>query len=79
MGHFRVPRSLTFRTRLRTKPFFFISKQAPWLLIKGFALSLALKQRLGTMAYCARHVMICILPAQLPDIPAAMTQGNTNR
>ena len=69
MGHFRVPKSLTFRTRLRTKPFFFYIK----------ALSLALKQRLGTMAYCARHVMICNLPAQLPDTPAAMTQGNTNR
>ena len=79
MGHFRVPRSLTFRTRLRTKPFFFISKQEPWLLIKGFALSFALKQRLGTMSDYAPYVMICILPAQLPDIPAAMTQGNTNR
>ena len=45
LGHFRVPKTLTFKTRLRGQP----------LCENGFPLGLTLKQRLratGKLAYC---------------------------
>ena len=46
MGHFRVPKTLTFETGLREQPFLF-HENKNHIQINGFAISLALKQRLG--------------------------------
>ena len=49
IGHFRVPKILTFRTRLSATPFLWKRVLFAWnhFHINGLALSLALKQRLG--------------------------------
>ena len=55
IGHFQIPRTFTFKTRLRAKPLSFVMKmshlranETSILQICGFALRLALKQRLET-------------------------------
>ena len=49
IGHFQVPKILTFRARLSAKPFLWKWVLIAWnyFHINGLALSLALKQRLG--------------------------------
>ena len=49
IGHFRLPKTLSFKTRLSAKQFFYIN---------GFVLSLALKQRLGLMLFHWRSLRV---------------------
>ena len=58
ISHFRVPKALTFKTRLSANTIFvqmrfFLHENKNRFHINGFALSLALKQRLGKFRNCS--------------------------
>ena len=62
ISHFRVPKALTSKTRLSANTifvqmrFFFLHENKNRFHINGFALSLALKQRLGKFRNCSSQI-----------------------